>query len=82
MRLCVGSVSVCVCGREDAEKCEEQFQMVTLQVRETETEEKKGKTSQKGSRAAQTEMEEHRAGNAKLTLPTRSVQRTGVRVLK
>ena len=48
----------------EAGKCEEQFQMVTLQLREKEA--NKGKTSQQRIRAAQTEMEAHCAGNVKL----------------
>lgn len=58
-------VCVCVFVAAHARKCEEQFQMVTKRDRDRG---KKGKTSQKGSRAARTEMEAQRAGNANLIL--------------
>lgn len=51
----VRGIYVCVCKTAGAGKCEEQFQMVTTPLRATEAEE--GKTSQKESRAAQTEIE-------------------------
>lgn len=57
-------LSVCVCVRVRVGMCEEQFQMVISPLRATQT--KKGNTSQRGSRAAQTEMEEQHAGNTKL----------------
>lgn len=91
---CTRPLRECVCVSvfvaTDAGRCEEQFQMVTIPLRETETEGEKGKTSQKGSRAAQTEIEEQRAGNAKLTLThtllnkpqlPKTMERTGYCVL-
>lgn len=55
----------CVLVAADAGKCEEQFQVVTIPVRETETDRERGKTSQRGSQAARMDLEEWHAGNAK-----------------